>query len=410
MVGDPLTHFKTRYYLKPSVETVVEAMRLANERALSFADPDGMARMFARVAQREPALRDAYAELAQAVGQRSFVGFVLALIEAGEPGDPLAKPIASPRDPDLHWAEFLLTGDHRPVVRLIDVLEWPDLLRERLVAWLHTPKKIFERSRAAAAKRIADATGIRIDVEQRAILSSEDLDCALTLDGLVKRNADSLKAAFDSLPFRFEAEPLMRIALKSAALWSLASNAGQHALVNDVCAREAARRSGTTRRALEQITARATWVHEWPMQLPTTIDVLHHPLDHPVVLDMLWAHYFATGDAVAVRRVISALEHLSDQGAAARFRETKQTPEDQARAMRDALFEVATRSLLSLMREHPPLFALCEQIFDDHDLSPNERVSLAIIFEKLDPAAWHVQIDPVTSRAHIDRKPRKSKN
>lgn len=120
--------------------------------------------------------------------------------------------------------------------------------------------------------------------------------------------------------------------------------------------------------------------------------------------------YFATGDAVAVRRVISALEHLSDRGAAARFRETKQTPEDQARAMRDALFEVATRSLVSLMKEHAPLFALCEQIFDDPDLSPNERVSLAIIFEKLDPAAWHVQIDPVTSRARIDRKPRKSKN
>ena len=185
-------------------------------------------------------------------------------------------------------------------------------------------------------KRIADATGIRIEVEQRAILSSEDLDCALVLDGLAKRNADSLKAAFDSLPFRFEAEPLTRIAMKSTALWSLASNAGQHALVADVCAREAARRSGATRRALEQITASATWVHEWPAQLPATIDVLHHPIDHPVVLDMLWAHYFATGDAVAVRRVISALEHRSEHGAAARFRETKQTPEDQARAMRDA--------------------------------------------------------------------------
>jgi hypothetical protein len=408
MAGYALTYFPTRYYLKPSLETVVEAMRLANERALSFTNPDGMARMFARVAQREPALRDAYAELAQAVGQRSFVGFVLALIEAGEPGDPLAKPIASPRDLDPHWDEFFLTGDHRPVVRLIDVLEWPDLLRERLVAWLHTPKKIFERSRAAVAKRIADATGIRIDVEQRAILSGEDLDCAFVLDGLAQRNGDSMKAAFDSLPFRFEAEPLTRIAMKGSALWSLASNAGQHALVNDVCAREAARRSGTTRRALEQITAHATWVHAWPMQLPTTIDVLHHPLDHPVVLDMLWAHYFATGDAAAVRRIISALEHLSDHGAAAQFRETKQTPEDQARAMRDALFEAASRSLVSLMKEHAPLFALCEQIFDDLGLSPNERVSLALIFEKLDPVAWHVHIDPVTSRARVDRKRRKS--
>jgi len=408
MAGYALTYFTTRYYLKPSLEMVVEAMRLANERAPSFPDPDGMAQMFARAAQREPALRDAYAEVAQVVGQRSFVGFVLALIEAGEPGDPLAKPIASPRDPDLHWDEFLLTGDPRPVVRLIDVLEWPDLLRERLVAWLHTPKKLFERSRAAVAKRITDATGIRIDVEQRAILSSEDLDCALTLDGLAKRNGDSLKAAFDSLPFRFEAEPLMRIALKSTTLWSLASNATQHALVNDVCAREAARRSGTTRRALEQITAHAAWVREWPAQLPPTIDVLRHPIDHPLVLDMLWAHYFVTGDAAAVRRIISVLEHVSDHGAAARFREAKQTVEDQALAMRAALYQAAQWSLVNLMEKHAPLFALGEQIFKDPGLSPDERISLAIILEKVDPVAWHVHIDPVTSIARVVRKPRKA--
>lgn len=257
MVGDPLTHFTTQYYIDPSLETVVEAMRLANERVLSFADPDGMARMFARAAQLDPALRDAYAELAQVAGSQSFVGFVLALIEAGQPGDPLAAPIASPLDLDRHWAEFLLTGDDRPVVRIIDVLEWPDLLRERLVAWLRAPKRIFEPSHAATSKRIAGATGIRMDVESRAILSSEDLDCVLVLDGLEKRSTDSLKAALDSLPFRFEAEPLTRIAMKGSALWSLASHAVRHSLVHEICARDAVRRSGTTRRALEQITARA---------------------------------------------------------------------------------------------------------------------------------------------------------
>jgi hypothetical protein len=403
MAGDPLTHFTTRYYLKPSPEIVIAAMRVANERALTLDDPDGAARLFARAAQRESALRDAYGELAQVAGQRSFVGFVLSLIEAGRPGDPLAEPIASPIDLDRHWAEFLLSGDRTAVVRIIDVLEWPDLVRERLAAWLQAPKKLFERSRSAAAKRIADATGIRIDTERGTILSSEDLDCALILDGLNQRNEPALKVALDSLPFQFEAEPLLKIAMKGSALWSLASNAVQHAVVHDVCAREAARRSGTTRRMLEQVAARAGWTHEWPAQLPTTSDLLTHPIDHPVVVDMLWAHYFATGDAVAVRRVITGLEYLGDHGAAERFPDTAQTPEDRARATRGALFETASRSLISLMKQDAALFALCEQIFDDPDLSPNQRLSLAITLEKLDPAAWRVKIDPVSSKAQIER-------
>jgi hypothetical protein len=143
-----------------------------------------------------------------------------------------------------------------------------------------------------------------------------------------------------------------------------------------------------------------------PDQLPPAIDALRHPIDQPVVLDMLWAHYYATGDAAPVRRIISVLEHLDDRGAAAQLRETKQGPEDQALAMRDALFQAAEGSLLSLMQEHAPLFALCERIFEDADLGPNERICLAIIFENVDPAAWHVQIDPVTSKASVTRKPR----
>src|SRR5262249_36286126 len=159
-------------------------------------DPDGMARMFARAAQREPVLRDAYTELAQAVESPSFVGFVLSLLDAGQPGDPLAAPIASPIDLDRHWAEFLLTGDREPVVRLIDWLEWLDLLRPRLAAWLQTSNQLAERSRAAIAERIAGATGIRVDLEQRAIVSSDDLDCRIVLDDLERRTGPALKAAF----------------------------------------------------------------------------------------------------------------------------------------------------------------------------------------------------------------------
>ena len=133
-------------------------------------------------------------------------------------------------------------------------------------------------------------------------------------------------------------------------------------------------------------------------------DLLNRHVDDPTVLDALWAHYFATGDARAVRRIISALEHLSDYGAAARFKATKQTDEDRARAMNDALFQAASWSLTSLMKEHPPLLALCEQLFDEKDLSPNERLSLALTLQKVDPTTWDVQIDPATGLSRVNRR------
>lgn len=143
-----------------------------------------------------------------------------------------------------------------------------------------------------------------------------------------------------------------------------------------------------------------------PDQLPPAIDAMRDPIDRPVVLDLLWAHYFATGDAAAVRRIISVLEHFGDRDAAAQVRETKPTPEDQARAMRGVLFQAAERSLVSLMQEHAPLFAHCERIFEEAELGPNERLCLALLFASVDPAAWHVQIDPVTKKAHITRRRR----
>ncbi len=135
-------------------------------------------------------------------------------------------------------------------------------------------------------------------------------------------------------------------------------------------------------------------------------DLLNQTVNDPTVLDALWSHYFATGDARAIRRIISALEHLSDFGAAARFRTTRQTDEDRARAMNDALFQAASWSLTSLMKEHPPLLALGEQLFEDKDLSPNERMSLALTLQKVDPVAWDVQIDPATGTARINRNVR----
>jgi hypothetical protein len=133
-------------------------------------------------------------------------------------------------------------------------------------------------------------------------------------------------------------------------------------------------------------------------------DLLVGPLHDPVQLDIAWAHYFATGDERAVRRVVSALELMSDVGAAKRFQTTAKTAEDRARAMNDSLFQAASWSLDTLMREHPPLLAICERMFETSELSENEHVALAIVLARVAPERWGVQIDPATNAATVHRK------
>lgn len=135
-------------------------------------------------------------------------------------------------------------------------------------------------------------------------------------------------------------------------------------------------------------------------------DVLGRAPDDPAVLDVWWAYYFATGEARAVRKIISALDYLADCGAAAIFRETRQTEEDRARAVRDAIFQAAAWSLASLMREHAPLRAICERMYDGPELTPNERVGIALVMQKIDPATWDVKIDPASGKASITRRGR----
>ena len=128
----------------------------------------------------------------------------------------------------------------------------------------------------------------------------------------------------------------------------------------------------------------------------------------PTVLDALWARYFATGDLRAVRKVVSALDHMTDFGAAKAYSSTAKTDADKARATRDAIFQAASWSLESLMREHAPLKDFCADLVRSGEMTANERCALAITLAKLEPAVWRVQIDPRSGTASItwsDTKP-----
>lgn len=133
----------------------------------------------------------------------------------------------------------------------------------------------------------------------------------------------------------------------------------------------------------------------------TPPDILERAIDRPIVLDALWAHYFATGNLHAVRRIISVLEYMTDSGAAQSFRDSAQTDLDQERAMRGALFQAASWSLGSLLREHPPLLAFCGELVRSDELATTQRCALAIVLSQVDPSTWRVTIDQNTNKVSI---------
>lgn len=137
---------------------------------------------------------------------------------------------------------------------------------------------------------------------------------------------------------------------------------------------------------LAEVDTKKEFVEAPPEMLETATRALH-ALDlevSPTMLDVFWSYYHATGDPRAIRGVISALEYIADFGAAQRFRASKQTEEDKKAALRDALFQAASWSLESHLRQHPPLKKLCAELAAGSSLKPNEKTALANILKKID--------------------------
>ena len=133
-------------------------------------------------------------------------------------------------------------------------------------------------------------------------------------------------------------------------------------------------------------------------------DLLVAPIEEALTLDTLWAFYFATGDARAVRRIVSVFNYLPDSGAAKAFETSEKTDEDQRRANNDRLYQAAAWSLSVLMKEHAPLLKLCEWMLDGPDLTPDERLSLGLALERAAPETWSVEIRPDEDRARIRKR------
>jgi len=180
---------------------------------------------------------------------------------AGPRLDPLGHPARDALDLDLLWAEFLVTGETTSVERIIDVLEWPDLVRERVEMSLRLPKSVRfvemllpwpGRSRLSVSDGVVRFLGIRVDGERRVVETPEDLDCRFWApSGSPGERAWALVSPLLSKRQR------EKVATKAVARWSLGANSIEHERVLEACEAGSATRRGRAELALLEISAYA---------------------------------------------------------------------------------------------------------------------------------------------------------
>lgn len=149
----------------------------------------------------------------------------------------LSMPIDSPEKMDQLWFAYEETGNPEYVRRVISILDWDDKVRVLMEAWFQTvtPEE-FERFLPKFA-----AWMFPMQPEDRTIDGPLDLDLQVALlarDGKLK---------LEELPVEIPKSDLVRLSMKSAAIWSLASMSKQNPEVSKICQKESKIAGGAAR-------------------------------------------------------------------------------------------------------------------------------------------------------------------
>jgi hypothetical protein len=115
------------------------------------------------------------------------------------------------------------------------------------------------------------------------------------------------------------------------------------------------------------------------------VDIKTLEPNDPTVLDMLWAEFFATGEAMPVRRVVAALNYDKYDGALNRYAKSEKTEKDRNDAMLEAVFKAAMWSLESNVRQHQRVAEILEQIHFSGGLTRSEQMWSSVILAKAKP-------------------------
>lgn len=154
----------------------------------------------------------------------------------------LSDPINHPAMLDELWALFEATKDPQAVRRIVSVLDWKDLVRLRLEEWLKPVRpEMWGHAPYRDYQLMFDRCVFPIDYDQSSIAGPVDLDLHVAL--LLKNRALQLT----ELPIPFSAVEVQYMAMKSAAVWSLRSQAETFPQVAQICREESVKPGGASR-------------------------------------------------------------------------------------------------------------------------------------------------------------------
>ena len=240
--GD-LQAFLDGFYLDPDPSLACSALEIADRGKWLEEYPLSLFG-FARAVDRYPPVQAAIENLAATKGGHSqAASYVLDTARSISFTETLELPDEpEPGWLDLQWIEFGITGDDNAVERIISVLDWPDIARQRLGVWLHSASGAdWNAEPYSGYLHLFARILFPVDIENGTVDGPLDLDLQVVMqvqDGNLK---------FQELPFEFEDDVAMRAAMKSAAVWSLTVKAQQHPAVARLCDKAAHEAGGAGR-------------------------------------------------------------------------------------------------------------------------------------------------------------------
>ena len=159
--------------------------------------------------------------------------------------DLLKNPVDEPVVLDALWKAYEDTKDLEYVKRVLRVLDGNDGIRSRIESWLSQLPDNFaaEPEYKVFQQRFISWT-MPVDLSKKTIDGPVDLDLHVAL--LARQG----QLKFDELPVTLDGQDLIRLAMKSAAFWSLTSLASRDPVVADFCEAEATRPGGAARQLL----------------------------------------------------------------------------------------------------------------------------------------------------------------
>jgi hypothetical protein len=140
-------------------------------------------------------------------------------------------------------------------------------------------------------------------------------------------------------------------------------------------------------------------------------------VNNPTVLDMLWAQFFATGNAAPLKRIATALELSKYATAVDDYKNSEKTVTDQTKLQLGITFRAAMWSIGANCKNHPLVIQHYKEIFKDPNTPKSQSLWIGVILSKVDPENFSIQTSnlnegPVKVRSHATQltKPGWQKN